>query len=57
MFNCQKRHKGRGNLSNENVGLMRPLPGKIGLPAADYDKIIGKKALTFIAKSEPIYEY
>jgi N,N'-diacetyllegionaminate synthase len=43
--------------TKDNVGLMRPLPGKPGLPAADFDIILGKKALTFIAKSEPIYEY
>ena len=43
--------------SKENVGLMRPLPGKVGLPAIDYDKILGKSAVSFIPKSEPIYEY
>ena len=43
--------------SKDNVGLMRPLPGKPGLPAAEFYNILGKKALTFIAKSEPIYEY
>jgi N,N'-diacetyllegionaminate synthase len=43
--------------SKENVGLMRPLPGKVGLPAADYDKILGKSAVTFISKSDPINEY
>ena len=43
--------------TKDNVGLMRPIPGKPGLPAAEFDNILGKKALTFIAKSEPIYEY
>jgi N,N'-diacetyllegionaminate synthase len=40
-----------------NVGLMRPLPGKVGLPAFEYDKILGKKAIEFIAKSNPITKY
>jgi N,N'-diacetyllegionaminate synthase len=43
--------------SKENVGLMRPIPGQIGLPAVEYDKILGRSAVSFIPKSEPIYEY
>lgn len=43
--------------SETNVGLMRPLPGKVGLPASEYNKILGKRAITFINKNEPIHEY
>jgi N,N'-diacetyllegionaminate synthase len=53
-----KKDIGQGEIfTKDNVGLMRPLPGKPGLPAAEYDKVIGRKSLTFITKNEPIYEY
>jgi N,N'-diacetyllegionaminate synthase len=40
--------------SEKNVGLMRPLPSRVGLPASEYHKILGKRAITFINKNEPI---
>ncbi len=43
--------------TEKNVGLMRPLPGKVGLPASEYERILGKKALEYIAINNPINMY
>jgi sialic acid synthase SpsE len=47
-----------GDIFNEtNVGLMRPLPNNVGLPAYHYEKILGKKCTVFIPKGDPIINY
>lgn len=40
--------------TGRNVGLMRPLPGKVGLAAENYEILIGKKASRHIKMNEPI---
>ncbi len=40
--------------SADNVGLKRPLPGAVGLPAASYDAVLGKTARIDIALNHPI---
>jgi N,N'-diacetyllegionaminate synthase len=42
--------------TENNVGLMRPLPGQTGLPANKFDDILGRKATTVIRRNEPINE-
>lgn len=43
--------------TSENVGLMRPMPGDKGLPAIEYDKLLGCKAISDIFKDQPIKNY
>lgn len=45
-----------GCFSEENVGLMRPLPGSAGLPPDRFDDILGRKAIKHIRKNELIIE-
>ena len=40
-----------------NVGLMRPLAGRTALPAAKFQDVIGRKAVTDIRQNEPINEH
>ena len=40
-----------------NVALMRPLPGRAGLPVAKFEDILGKKVTTAIRQNEPINEH
>jgi N,N'-diacetyllegionaminate synthase len=40
--------------SKENVGLMRPISGKEGLPADQFENVLGKIATDKIEKHEPI---
>ncbi len=39
-----------------NIALMRPLPGRAGLPAARFEDILGRKAAADICRNEPINE-
>jgi sialic acid synthase SpsE len=43
--------------TTENVGLMRPMPGDKGLPAIEYDNLLGCKAISYIYKDQPIKNY
>ncbi len=43
--------------TENNVGLMRPLPERAGLPAAKFEDVLGRKATTVIRQNEPINEH
>lgn len=43
--------------TEDNVGLMRPIPGKVGLPAIEYERILGKTSVVDFAKNDPINRY
>lgn len=43
--------------SEDNVGLMRPLPEQAGLSAARFEEILGRKATESIRQNKPIQEH